>query len=379
MAIIKCPECGHQISDKAPTCPSCGVEIAGHITHCQQCGAVYLSEQDSCPICHHANTSRPAQRMAPTTPPPIPTNLPPQQNGNATPEQPKKKHSRGALIFSFLMAMVICGVCFYFYHNAKDTKESEAYTYAMTSSDPLVLQSFLDTYRDASHARRDSIQLRLTAIQQAERDWTNACASKSKTMLLEFIKQYPQSAHKGEALNKIDSIDWEKAKAENTEESFYSYQREHPNGKYVGDADEEIKKLNAKTLQPEEEETISLLYRRFFQGINSRNASQVGETVASVLKNFQGRPDALKSDVMSYVNSLWRPDVENMNWYLPDQLQIDKKEVSVDQYEYDVHFNARQKVVFNNGKPDSETRYRVSSHVNAEFRIVEFNMSRIIE
>lgn len=29
MAIIKCPECGRQISDKAPTCPSCGVEIAG--------------------------------------------------------------------------------------------------------------------------------------------------------------------------------------------------------------------------------------------------------------------------------------------------------------------------------------------------------------
>ena len=32
MAIIKCPECGRQISDKAPTCPSCGVEIAGKIT-----------------------------------------------------------------------------------------------------------------------------------------------------------------------------------------------------------------------------------------------------------------------------------------------------------------------------------------------------------
>lgn len=32
MAIIKCPECGRQISDKAPTCPSCGVEIAGKKT-----------------------------------------------------------------------------------------------------------------------------------------------------------------------------------------------------------------------------------------------------------------------------------------------------------------------------------------------------------
>mgnify|MGYP000565577660 CR=1 FL=1 len=31
MALIKCPECGHQISDKAPVCPNCGVEIAGKI------------------------------------------------------------------------------------------------------------------------------------------------------------------------------------------------------------------------------------------------------------------------------------------------------------------------------------------------------------
>ena len=38
MAIIKCPECGRQISDKAPTCPSCGVEIAGKITKCPHCG-----------------------------------------------------------------------------------------------------------------------------------------------------------------------------------------------------------------------------------------------------------------------------------------------------------------------------------------------------
>ena len=31
MAIIKCPECGNPVSDKAPFCPKCGVEIAGKI------------------------------------------------------------------------------------------------------------------------------------------------------------------------------------------------------------------------------------------------------------------------------------------------------------------------------------------------------------
>src|SRR5437879_8722924 len=28
VALIPCPECGHQVSDRAPTCPSCGVPNA---------------------------------------------------------------------------------------------------------------------------------------------------------------------------------------------------------------------------------------------------------------------------------------------------------------------------------------------------------------
>lgn len=52
--IIKCPECGHQVSDKAPLCPSCGIEIAGHILKCSNCGEIYLREEGSCPNCHHS-------------------------------------------------------------------------------------------------------------------------------------------------------------------------------------------------------------------------------------------------------------------------------------------------------------------------------------
>ena len=31
MALISCPECGKEISDKAPSCPSCGVPIAAQV------------------------------------------------------------------------------------------------------------------------------------------------------------------------------------------------------------------------------------------------------------------------------------------------------------------------------------------------------------
>ena len=54
--IIKCPECGHQVSDKAPVCPSCGVEIAGHIVKCSNCSELYLKEESSCPNCHHTES-----------------------------------------------------------------------------------------------------------------------------------------------------------------------------------------------------------------------------------------------------------------------------------------------------------------------------------
>ena len=57
MAIIKCPECGRQISDKAPVCPNCGVEIAGKIMKCPQCGEIYFRDQEMCPNCHHLTRS----------------------------------------------------------------------------------------------------------------------------------------------------------------------------------------------------------------------------------------------------------------------------------------------------------------------------------
>ena len=50
--IIKCPECGHQVSDKAPVCPSCGVEISGHIIKCPNCGEIYLKEDITLSLIH---------------------------------------------------------------------------------------------------------------------------------------------------------------------------------------------------------------------------------------------------------------------------------------------------------------------------------------
>ena len=52
MSIIKCPECGHLISEKATVCPICGIGIAGKVVRCTFCGEVYLRSDGLCPNCH---------------------------------------------------------------------------------------------------------------------------------------------------------------------------------------------------------------------------------------------------------------------------------------------------------------------------------------
>ena len=368
MAIIKCPECGHQVSDKAPTCPSCGVEIAGKVVRCHQCGAIYFVEHDACPICSYPNTQQKRGNAA-SVPPPVPPTENQPQNETPQPKKPEKKSHYGIWFFSILMAAVTCGVLFYFYHTAKDSKEADAYNYAITSEDPLVLQSFLDTYRDANTNRRDSVKARLTAIQQAARDWEDACASRSKTTIQKYLEKYPNSAHKGEALNKIDSIDWEKAKNLNTEQGFEEYLKEHPRGAHVDDADEEIKNLRMKYLQPEENTMLQSLFRRFFQSANARDEEAMKASLADVLQQFQGEKNVPAAKVASFMR--------RTNWRVMGDYKIAKKPTETDEAEYDVKFTVVQEDGSEAQKNPS--KYFVETKVNSEGLIVEMNMSRIVE
>ena len=48
MAMTKCPDCGSDVSDKAPACPKCGCPIAGppsneaNLIHCPKCGSTQI-------------------------------------------------------------------------------------------------------------------------------------------------------------------------------------------------------------------------------------------------------------------------------------------------------------------------------------------------
>lgn len=370
MAIIKCPECGRQISDKAPACPNCGVQIAGKIIRCPQCGDVYFNDQEVCPNCHHQTrvSGQTGHSDAPT----------PHDDQPEQPQQPRKK-GHAAIIAGFVFALLVCAICFYFYNNAKTSKEEEAYEFAMKSDDPLVLQTYLDTNLDAPEAHRDAITARLEQLKQQDNDWTNAVVSGSKAALEDYLMKHPDSDHKLEAQHKIDSIDWSDASNENTMEAMNLYLSQHPNGEHVDEANTAIKKLKANTVQPEEKSMVAAILRHFFQSINSRSESDLQATVAPLLTNFLGKTDATKADVLTFMNKIYKDDITNMNWRLNNDYKIDKKEVGDEQYEYTVNFSARQTMERTDASKEKEANYRVKATISPDGLISAMSMTKILE
>ena len=420
MAIIRCPECGHAISDKAPVCPSCGVEIAGRVITCPQCGVTYFKNQPECPNCHHLTAQVP-NALTRTTPPPAPSQAEQAAMRQNAPEVPKqtaneqsgqalhqtasqhsenaqaasqqnamrqaiqqeeqeveKKSNKRVIIISLIIAIIAVGVCFAFYSTARNDKETEAYEYAMNSKDPMVLQSYLDTYKDAPEEHIDSIQAHLDMLKQIDQDWTNACVSGSKSALEQYIQQHPDSPFKAQAMHKIDSIDWATAQATNTVEAFESYLEQHPAGDYADQANDNIKGLNTKTVQPEEKLMVGTAFRNFFSSLNAKDEDMLTSSVSQLMTSFLGKADATRSDVVTFMHKIYKPTVSSMTWASLGDYKISKKEIGDEQYEYTVDFSATQ-VVENTDGTETKNKYRIKAKLNPDSQITELNMTKILE
>ncbi|MBQ3858335.1 zinc-ribbon domain-containing protein [Segatella bryantii] len=410
MAIIKCPECGHQISDKAPICPSCGVEISGKVIKCTNCGEIYFNDEECCPNCHQPsvryrtteNMTNPQETLRSAVPPIIPQNVqtksetvrqnsPSSHGGNtsdiSTPPVPptnsqfeqKKNNNNKYIWISIVIALIVCATCFYFYSNAKDNQEQEDYEYAMQSTDPAVLQSYLDKYKDADQAHIDSIQSHLEILKHKDDDWNNAVISGSRSALEDYIRNNPDSPHKQEALNKIDSLDWISASNENTIDAYQQYLSNHVDGIHIDEANEAMKKIKSKEVQSDEKQMISGLFRKFFQSVNSRNELGLTATVEEVMTSFLGKHMATKSDVASFIDKIYKDDITNMNFKINNDYKIKKKEVGEDEFEYQVEFTAEQSIERTNPELPTNNHFRINAKVSPDGKISEMNMVKIIK
>ncbi len=358
MAVIKCPECGHETSDKAPTCPNCGVEILGKILECPSCGEVYFIGNKTCPKC---NAAAPRVKIE---------------------DKPKKKtHKvRNFFIAFFIILFILAvgaGVLYYFYNNARNEKEQSEYEFALTSKDAQVLQSYLDNFQDAPKDHIDIIEEHLKGLNLEDSDWTNAVMKGTKAALSEFLQKYPDTPHQKEILYRIDSIDWDHCSTINTSEAYKSYIDNHYDGAHYDEAVNAMRKVQASELNSTDERMISSIFHNFFSAISSRDEENLVADVGDNIDLLE-KSDATRNDVITFMNKLYKPDVEGMIWSLSDVYDITKTENLDGTYNYAVQFRVKQDVQ----KIDDTivtNIYRVNANISSSGKITRIAMTKIIE
>ena len=383
MAIIKCPECGHQVSDKAATCPSCGVGILGKITKCPECGEIVLNDQILCPNCHCpliSTNNNDTEKSEPSQSHKVATVEPNSDTNGEGNKNEKKKKSYTPWVVSFVIALAVVFVGLYFYKTTQMRNELEAYENAMMSNEPAVLQNYLDIYADAPSEHRDSIQSHLEMLKKVDSDWTNAVVSNSKAAILRYMQLYPNSLHNVEAKLKIDSIDWMEATQKNTIEAYQKYIDEHADGMYIDQAHDAYTLLDSKKVNAEDKANISAIFTSFFNALANNDEATLVSCVDIILTSFLHKENANKNDVIEYMHKIHNEaHVENVEFRLNNDWTIEKIDRGNGSFAFKVNFSIDKITQLSGDSNSSFDTFKVKASVSPDNKISELNMQRIVQ
>lgn len=344
MALINCPECGHQVSDKAAVCPSCGVAIAGN--------------PDIAAATYEAKRENKAEK-------PVVKN--------------KSKVSKSLTIpvVAGVVALIAVLTGLYFYNNVQDRNELDAYENAMACSEAAVLQNYLDMYADAPQAHRDSVMAHLALLKKVDTDWDDAMVNNSRAAFENYLRMHPESVHKTEALLKLDSIDWASAAAADTPEAYGKYLAAHADGAHIDEARQKMEKLEKTVVTSEERLTVTSALTTFFTALGNNDEDALTPTIDVVLNSFLHKAGATKADVISYMKRIHAPeDITAIIFRTNNDWKIEKLDLGTGECCYVVDFSVDEKIQRTDESNETFSSYKVNAKVSAGGKITDLNMKR---
>ncbi len=252
MSIIKCPECGHDVSTKAPACPNCGVLIQGNLKRCPVCDTIMLKAEEECPQCHtrlvvdETTASKPtptssetikesAAAVSPTesTSEEIQPQVSSQDPNTST--TPAKKSIGGYVLTGLIVILIgLIALIVWQMKIRKESSAEEAYIMLKECNDPQSYEDFIMRYPKSKHIA--DVQARLEALNEEETAWKAASITTQKELIMAFIEKYPNSTHHSTALHRIDTLDWQAADNKGSSAAYTAYISNHEAGDFVTEA-----------------------------------------------------------------------------------------------------------------------------------------------
>ena len=249
MSLIKCPECGHEVSTKAPQCPNCGVPILNNVKRCPVCNTLSLMDAEQCPNCHtkflvakasdviesQASSSHDEdndyQEMQPTEDSPVVTSS---ENSPSTPPPPTKKKGFPWWLLILILVLVGVGIFFYYECQIREASEETAFLNLKNCTEMESYKDFINRYPKSTYL--NNVRARLAELERIEKLWREVTSSMKRERVQQFIEEHPASNHKPMAIHLLDSIDWRKAEREGTSAAYDFYILSHEDGEHIEQA-----------------------------------------------------------------------------------------------------------------------------------------------
>lgn len=268
MSLIKCPECGHEVSDLAASCPQCG-----------------------CPI---GQPSRQPSAPAPQ------------------PKQPAPKRAVGtiAILSLVILALGGAGAWYLFFRGGNDADERARYdkiirfqNEEMLDSMGAALNEYFDTYTsDAYHYSQ------LKALNDrffTERaDWQAANGIKSLDAIRHFLDVHPDGLYLKQANRQYDSLSFVAAVQAETREAYEHYLSQFPQGAYTEKARQKMAELDKVELSIDEKMSVTETLTAHFDALASNDKTALTATLASKINSYIGKADPELEDIYAYMQNM---------------------------------------------------------------------------
>ncbi len=377
MAIIKCPECGHTVSDNAQFCPGCGIKIAHNLKKCPDCDEILLSSVTTCPKCGH-QFLQPEEQASNQTTPDVGT---PEEEilSYTTPQNnpPKKKRTTLYVILAVVGIIVIgLGVFAYFtwHEHSAENEIEQAYEALQNSTNPDDFQAFLDTYPNSKYQK--DVETTMNKLKAESDAWTSICLSGSKNDFIQFMNRFPGSRFEANCQQKIDSLDWIDAKSINTPDAIQRYIDEHPDGLYADDARNMAQSMAQLTVQPEERTMIAALCNTFFTALGANDQEGVCSVITPEMKAFLSTANATKADVITAMEAMHPATILSINFLVNNDYVITKQMGEDNQVSYNVAYSVDQHIErTDEGKTFAS--YKVIMEINPQMKINSVQIKEI--
>lgn len=376
MSIIKCPECGGQVSTMAGTCPGCGTKIAGNLRQCPSCGGYCLLSQEVCPHCNQAIETSPAPSASEQSEKSKDESKPAGGNAKKAPGSapPKKgKSIIGKLVKGILFFLLLCILCvggYKYYMHEKQLKELADYKRLYGVTNPEFYQQFLTDHPQSIYCAE--IEERMHALQTEEQEWQQLQKNVTRSNLSLFMQKHPNSLRQRACEDMLDSIDWNDAIAIGSEEAVTDYLAKHPSGRFVSDAAEKKNALLLSKVTPEERAMIRGTLEAFFSNAIAKQDIEAAQAaIPDTMVNFCGKQNADAEAIIEYAKEKMANDVIGLHYLIGNKMDVRKETLPNGNTGFAVEVSLQETISRSDTNQPSSKYYRVNALINQEQKIVK--------